>query len=178
MSVLDLALVLVVATAAALGATRRIVGLVVGVGGALLLRPLLLLADVNPWLAIGGAVVVGVGLAVVARQLLQVWSAHGPLGSLLGGAGGALLGVALVLTLVTSLPIGRSPLNPNELVYPPDSLPVALRPSAQRSLLVGVGREVLFAPLLEDLGVLPASRAAVVLTLHRWVVVGEPWRAP
>jgi hypothetical protein len=177
MNVLDLALVLAVATATALGATRRLVGLAVGVGGVLLLRPLLLLADRSPELAVAVAVLAGLALALLGRQLLQASSGQGALGALLGGAGGALLGVMLALTLVTSLPIGRSPLNPNELVYPPDTLPVVVRPSAQRSVLVGVGREVLFAPLLADLGTLPPLREAVVVALHRWIVVGEPWRS-
>lgn len=50
MTILDVALVLTVATLVALAAQRRLVGLMVGAGGALALRPLLMLGDMNPWL--------------------------------------------------------------------------------------------------------------------------------
>jgi hypothetical protein len=178
MSVLDLALVLVIATVAGLGAQRRLTGLLVGVGGALALRPLLLLADLNPWLALVGALLVGLALALLGRHVLQLTQAPGVVSSVAGGVGGAVLGVAIVLTLVTSLPIQRSPFNPNELVYPPDTLPPAIRLQVQRSAFVAVGREVLFAPLLTGPAAIPRERAFVVDALHRWLVVGEPWRLP
>jgi hypothetical protein len=178
MSILDVVLVLVIATLCALGAQRRLTGLLIGVGGALALRPLLILADLNPWLALVGALLVGLGLALLGRQVLQVSTAPGALTSVAGGFGGAVLGVALVLALVTSLPIQRSPFNPNELVYPPDTLPSFARPAIHGSTFVSVGRDVLFAPLLTGSSALPQGRAVVVDALHRWIVVGEPWRLP
>jgi hypothetical protein len=41
-----------------------------------------------------------------------------------------------------------------------------------------VGREILFAPLLTGQAALPRERAFVVDALHRWIVIGEPWRRP
>jgi hypothetical protein len=178
MSILDVVLVLVIATLCALGAQRRLTGLLIGVGGALALRPLLILADLNPWLALVGALLVGLGLALLGRQVLQVSTAPGALTSVAGGFGGAVLGVALVLALVTSLPIERSPLNPSGLVYPPQSLPAFAQPAIRDSTFVSVGRDVLFAPLLTGPAALPPGRAVVVDALHRWIVVGEPWRLP
>ncbi|MBA2666357.1 MAG: hypothetical protein H0U69_04910 [Trueperaceae bacterium] len=178
MSILDVVLVLTIATVAALGAQRRFTGLLVGVGGAIALRPLLILADLNPWLALVGALLVGLGLALLGRHVLQISGVPGPVAATAGGVGGAILGIAVVLTLVTSLPIGRSAFNPNELVYPPDTLPASVRPAVQRSALVAVGREVLFAPLLTGQAALPRERAVIIGALHRWIVVGEPWRTP
>lgn len=178
MTVLDVVLVLLIATVAALGAQRRFTGLLVGFGGATAIRPLLVLADLNPWLALLGALLVGLGLALLGRQVLQISRVPGAVASTAGGVGGALLGIALVLTLVTSMPIERSPFNANELVYPPDTLPASFRTVIKRSAFVAVGREVLFAPLLTDSAALPRERAFVIDALHRWIVVGEPWRTP
>lgn len=178
MTVLDLLLVLTVATTAALGSQRRLTGLLVGLGGAVALRPLLVLADLNPGLALIGALLVGLGLAFIGRHLLQLAQVPGLAARVAGGVGGGLLGLAVVLTLVTSMPIERNPLSPSELVYPPrDSLPNGVRQVVHGSSLVAVGREVLFAPLLPA-GSLPQERASLVDALHRWVIVGEPWRRP
>lgn len=176
MSVLDLALVLIVAALAALGAQRRLSGLLVGIGGVAALHPLLVLADLNPWLGLLGGLLVGLGLALLGRHVLQLARVTGPGAAVAGGIGGAAIGVAVVLTLVTSLPVGRSPLNPNELTYPPQTLPVVVRPVVQRSALVAVGHDVLFAPLLSGRERMTPERSAVVDALHRWLVVGEPWR--
>ena len=178
MSVLDVVLVLTVATVAALAWQRRLVGLLVGVGGALALRPLLLLADMNPWLALAGALLVGLALALLGRLFLPGTSLQGAWTYLAGGLGGAVLGALVVLTLVTSLPIQRDALNPNQLRYPPQDLPAAVRPAIERSLLMQLGREVLFAPLLAQQENRSPERNAVMSALHGWVVVGEPWRRP
>ena len=175
MTVLDVALVLTMATLVALAAQRRLVGLIVGAGGALVLRPLLLLADMNPWLGLLGGLLIGLGLALIGRVLLPAGGGRGWLVRVAGGAGGAALGVAVVLTLVTSLPIQRDALNPNQLRYPPRDLPIVVRPLVERSLLVQVGREVLFSPLLATQEPRSPERAAVIAALHGWVVVGEPW---
>jgi hypothetical protein len=177
MNLIDGAFVIVVATLAGLAAQRRLTGLLVGAGGVLALRPLVVLADLNAYLALVGALLVGFGLALLGRQVLRLSGGTGPMGGVLGGLGGGLLGLALVLSVVTSLPIGRSPLNPNELVYPhAESLPLPVRPAIQRSAVVAFGSEVLFAPLFAE-GALPRERAALVGALHRWLVVGEPWTA-
>ncbi len=176
MTVIDVALVLTMATLVALAAQRRLVGLMVGAGGALVLRPLLLLADMNPWLGLFGALLIGLGLALIGRLLLPAGGGRGWLVRVAGGAGGAVLGVAVVLTLVTSLPIQRDALNPNQLRYPSQELPLTVRPLVERSLLVQFGREVLFAPLLVTQEPRSPERAAVTAALHGWVITGEPWR--
>ncbi len=178
MTVIDVTLVLTAATLAALGAQRRLVGLTVGLGGALALRPLLLLADMNPWLGLLGAMLVGLALALVARLLLPNAGGTGLATKVAGGLGGALLGAAVVLMLVTSLPVQRDALNPNQLRYPPNSLPAGVRPAVERSALVQLGREVLFAPLLAAQDPVSPQRTAVTGGLHGWVVTREPWRMP
>jgi len=176
MTLLDALLVLTVATVAALASQRRLVGLVVGVGGVLALRPLLVLADSNPWLGLAGALLVGLALALVGRLLLPGTSAQGAWTYVAGGLGGAALGVLIVLTLVTSLPIQRDALNPNQLRYPPQDLPSSVRPVVERSVLVQLGREVLFAPLLASQDPRSPERSFVTAALHGWVVTSEPWR--
>lgn len=175
MTILDVALVLTVATLVALAAQRRLVGLMVGAGGALALRPLLMLGDMNPWLGLFGALLAGLGFALIGRMLLPLGGGRGWLVRLAGGAGGAVLGVAVVLTLVTSLPIQRDALNPNQLRYPSREIPLSVRPLVERSMLVQFGREVLFAPLLVTQEPRSREHAAVVSTLHDWIIVGEPW---
>lgn len=176
MTLLDVALLLTLATLAALGAQHRWSGLLVGLGGALALRPLLLLGERNPWLGLVGALLVGLALALVGRLLLPT-SGKGLVSRLAGGLGGALLGLAVVLMLVTSLPIQRDPLNPNQLRYPSPGLPSTVRPFVERSAFVQLGREVLFAPLLAAQEPRSAERSVVAGRLHAWVVTGEPWRA-
>lgn len=176
MTVLDVALVLTAALIAALATQRRTGGLMVGLGGAIVLRPLLLLGDMNPWLGLFGALMVGLGLALAGRLLLPGAGGTGIWSRVAGGVGGAALGVAIVLTLVTSLPIGRDALNPNQLRYPPNDLPAAVRPAVERSALMQVGREVLFAPLLAAQDPRSAQRTSVMNALHGWIVTGEPWR--
>jgi len=178
MTALDVVLALIIATVAALASQRRLGGLIVGVGGLLALRPLLLLADMNPWLGLFGALLVGLGLALAGRLLLPGAGGKGWYVHVAGGVGGALLGAAVVLTLVTSLPIQRDALNPNQLRYPPQDLPSSLRNVVERSLLMQVGREVLFAPLLANAPGRSPERVAVVGALHDWVIVGEPWQRP
>ena len=178
MTVLDALLVLTVATVAGLAAQRRLVGLVVGAGGVLALRPLLLLAEGNPWLGLAGALLVGLALALAGRLLLPGTASQGAWTYVAGGLGGAALGVLIVLTLVTSLPIQRDALNPNQLRYPPQDLPSSVRPAVERSMLVQLGREVLFAPLLAQQEARAPERNAVMNALHGVVVVGEPWRRP
>jgi hypothetical protein len=175
MTPIDVALALTLATLAALGAQRRWNGLVVGLGAALALRPLLLLADRNPWLGLLGALLVGLALALLGRLVLPP-GGNKLVARIAGGLGGAVLGAAVVLLLVTSLPIQRDPLNPNQLRYPSAALPSALRPTVEGSVLVRLGREVLFAPLLAAQEPRSNGRTAIAAGLHDWVVTGEPWR--
>lgn len=175
MSWLDLVLVLVVASITALAAERRLAGLFVGVGGVILLRPLLLLGHASPILAVVAALLVGLGLGLAGRRVLRQNRGGDVAVRALGGLGGLVLGVAIVLALVTSLPIQRNPANPNELFYPPRDLPAPVQQAVLRSRLVLVGRDILLYPLLTRQGQVEGAEARIVRGLHRLLVVGEPW---
>lgn len=175
MSWLDLVLAAVVATVTVLGAHRRLAGFFVGLGGVLLLRPLLLLAHANPFLALLAALLAGLGLSLVGRKLFQLNRGAGALMRTLGGFGGLALGLALVLSLVTSLPIQPNPANPKELFYPPRNLPAPVSSAVTESRLVLLGRDILFYPLLEKQGDVKVGPAGVMRGLHRLFVVGTPW---
>lgn len=177
MTWLDGVLLLIVAATTAVAAERRIAGLVVGVGGALALRPLLLLAGLQPWLGLVAALVAGLALALVGRQLLPAAPRYAAWPRLLGGVGGAVLGFAIVLTLVTALPIQRNPVEPGLIYYPPRDLPASLQRTVAESSLVAFGRSVLLFPLLDPRGGIATAERPVVSTLHAWTVVGEPWRS-
>ncbi|HKI56412.1 MAG TPA: hypothetical protein VKB31_04610 [Trueperaceae bacterium] len=175
MSWLDLVLALVVATVTALGVHRRLSGFFVGLGGALLLHPLLVVAQSNPFLALVAAWAAGLGLSMLGRRLFQLNRGAGALMRGLGGVGGLALGVALVLSLVTSLPIQRNPANPNELFYPPRNLPAPIASAVTDSRLVLLGRDILLYPLLARQGDVTSGQERVLQGLHRLFVVGEPW---
>ncbi len=178
MSWLDLVLVTVVAAVTALGAHRRLAGLFVGVGGVLLLRPLLVLAQANPFLALLAALLAGLGLSLLGRRLFQQNRGALVLTRTLGGLGGLALGLALMLSLVTSLPIQRNPANPSELFYPPRNLPAPIASAVLDSRLVVLGRDILFYPLLSKQGEAQVGPERLMNGLHRLLVVGEPWNEP
>ncbi len=176
MNWIDAALLLIVAATTAVAAERRLAGLVVGVGGALALRPLLLLAQLQPWLGLVGALVAGLALALLGRHLLPAGPRNAWWPRLVGGVGGAVLGVAIVVTLVTALPIQRNPVEPGLIYYPPRDLPPTLQRAVFESTLVRLGRSVLLFPLLDAQGAVPAGERQALAALHAWTVVGEPWR--
>ncbi len=176
MSWIDPIFAVVVGVMTAFGATRRMAGLWVGVGGAILLRPLLGLADQAPFAAIAAALLGGLILALLGRSLFAGRRTGDWWKRTAGALGGAVLGSALVLALVTSLPIQRSPFDPNQLYYPPRDLPALVQGASQRSRTVGVGRDVLLFPLLDAQGVVPERSVPVLRGLHRLFVVGQPWR--
>jgi len=175
MSWLDLVLVAVVASVTALGAHRRLSGFFVGLGGVLLLRPLLVLAHANSFLALVAALLAGLGLSMLGRRLFQQNRGATWLMRSLGGLGGLTLGLALMLSLVTSLPIQRNPTNPSELFYPPRNLPAPISSAVLDSRLVLLGRDILFYPLLSKQGRAEAGPQRLMGGLHRLFVVGEPW---
>lgn len=178
MTWIDATFVLTVASTTALASERRLSGLLVGAGGVLAFRPLLGLAQSNPFLALALALVTGLVLALLGRHMLQ-WGLRLPplAGRLAGGFGGLVLGVAIVIALVTSLPIGRQPLS-GGIYYPPTDLPAAVQPAVSGSAAVAVGCSVLLQPLLQAHGdAAPCQRSALLTLLHDWFVVGEPWAA-
>lgn len=176
MSWVDLVLAVIIGLIAAFGASRRLIGFFVGVGGVVLARPLLGLAADSPWIGVAAALLGGVVLALLGRGLFANQRSGTVWQKVLGAVGGAALGVALVLSIATSLPIQRSPFDPNQLYYPPRDLPGVLQGGVTRSWTVALGRDVLLFPLLDAQGQVPEARRPLLDTLHRWLVVGEPWR--
>jgi hypothetical protein len=176
MTWVDLALVLTVAATTALASERRLSGLLVGLGAVAALRPLLVLAQLNPWLGLVGALVVGLALALIGRHVLPLAGVSGWGTRLAGGVGGAALGIAIVITLVTSLPIQRNPVEPGLIYYPPRDLAPSMQQGIAGSELVGWGRSVLLYPLLDAQGAVAADQRPSLAAVHAWFVVGEPWR--
>lgn len=177
MSWIDLVLVLIVASLTSLAAERRLAGFFVGLGGALLLRPLLLLAHANVVVGVLVALLVGLGLSVIGRRLYRQNRGGNALLTVLGGLGGLLLGVSLVIALVTSLPIQRNPANPTELFYPPRNLPGPVAKAVSDSRLVKMGRDILLYPLLVRQGDIGPAEQRVFRGLHNLFIVGEPWKS-
>lgn len=173
MTWIDIVLVLLFAVFIALGAERRLAGLVLGVGGVLLFRPLLVLASASPLLAVAAALAAGLVLAVAARYLSRrrrFTSAPFALG---GGIGGGLLGALLVLSVLVSLPLERN--DSGQLIYPPEQLPAVLAPAVRDSRLLREGRDILLYPLLDRQGDISATRRPLLRALHAYLVVEEPW---
>lgn len=171
MNWIDLSLLLLVAAVAALSAKRGLIGLTVGFGGLILLKPLLLLSQVNLWLALGAALLAALLSGLLGRGLEAGSRLPTSLSSSLGGVGGFLLGVMLVLALVTSLPVERD-LN-NRIVYPPHNLPPGVQGAVQQSRLMKLGSDILLYPLLAQSGLLEPSN--VLGGLHNLLVVESPW---
>lgn len=170
---LDAALVLMVAVFVAVGAHKKLIGLLVGIGAVLLLRPLMNMASSNPALAIAVGLLLGVVFAIAGRRLGLGRSNHWGF-KVLGGVGGLLLGLSMLGALITSLPIQRNPANEREIFYPPRDAPATLATTFQRSTLIAEGRSILLYPLLPTTGFEPAEHR-LYSGLHDWLVVGEPW---
>lgn len=171
---LDAALIVMVAVFVAVGAQKKLIGLFVGVGAVLVLRPLLNLASGNPGLAVAVGLLLGLVLGILGRRLgLGKGHTHWSFKAL-GGFGGLLLGLAMLGALLTSLPIQRNPANAREIFYPPRSAPGTLAATFQRSPLIAAGRSILLYPLLPAEN-FAASERRLYAGLHGWLVVGEPW---
>ena len=173
-TLIDVALIVVVAALVALCAKKKLVGLFVGLGAALLLRPLLSLGQSNAYLAVALALAAGVALALFGRRLVS--PSQGPNWPLtvLGGFGGVLLGFAMLFALITSLPIQRVPANQNAIYYPPQDINQQLAVTLRRSPLILMGRSILLYPLLPVDG-FSNLQQRVYSGLHGWLVIGEPW---
>lgn len=171
---LDALLVLMVAVFVAVGAEKKLIGFFVGVGGVVTLRGLQGVWDDNPALAIALGLALGVALGLLGRRLVP--PGRGPVLAfkILGGFGGLVLGLTLLATMVTSLPIQRNAANPREIFYPPRAAPAVLLGAFQGSPLIAAGRAILLYPLLpaDEFG---ANQKRFYGTMHRWLVSGEPW---
>lgn len=155
----------------AVGVGRRLTGALAGLGGAVLVPLTLTVSHVNVALGFAAAALGGVALGWMGRE----WTGVGRQGAwwhgVLGGMGGAAFGVALILSIVTSLPIQRQGA---QVFYPPRDLPPPLT-AAGTSWTFLVGRDVLLFPLLDAQGAVPAASRPIYRALHAWFVVGEPW---
>lgn len=176
MSWLDIVLVVVLAALTALGMQRRLSGLLIGAGAVVLLRPLLLFVAVSPMVAVILAGLAGLALSYLGRRIYQQTRGKQLLTQIAGGFGGFVLGLSLVLAVVTSLPIQRNPINPNEIFYPPRDLPRPINQAVSSSQLVLVGRSILLYPLLESQNEFEGGEDDVFRGLHNYLIVGQPWR--
>jgi hypothetical protein len=177
MSLFDVILIVVVASLTSLGTKRRLSGFLTALGGLVLFRPILMISSASPFVALLAALAVGFGLSWATRLLLiKVTRAQEGLTAYLGGVGGFLLGIALVLAMVTSLPVERN--FENRIYYPPQNLPSPLAQPVSSSRLVRVGRDILLFPLLDSQGGFEdrgSGERKVLQGLHAFFVVGEPW---
>ena len=167
----DAALLLLWTFVVYLAAQRGLPGLIVGTVSVLFWRPILLIAHRNPLLAVATALLVGFLVMLLMRPFPRLSYRQPAWGHALGALGGALLGSALVLTLTVSLPLGRD-LN-GVLWYPAQDIPFA--ELLQRSRSVAAGRAILLYPLLERSGQLGPRYRGTLSTLHRLLIVGQPW---
>ena len=172
MTWLDILLMIAFAALLGLGVKRRLAGALVGLGGVLLFRPLLVVFNGNLYLALGLALVAGLLLGLISRAVVLRQRGADILFSVLGGLGGGLLGILLLLVFVTSLPLERN-VN-DQIVYPAQSLPGAVRSAVNASPLVNLGRDILLYPLLEAGGQVTAN-SGLYRALHSFLVVGNPW---
>jgi hypothetical protein len=173
MTWIDLLLALMLAVFIPLGAERRLGGLMLGLGGVLLLRPLLLLGQVSMLLALAAALAAGLALALAARGIGRRRRLPRVPFAILGGVGGGLLGTALVLSMAVSLPLERNAAN--QIVYPPEQVPAFVAPAVRGSRVFREGRDILLYPLLDAQGDISPRRRPVLEALHSYLVVGQPW---
>jgi hypothetical protein len=173
MNWIDLLLVLMIASVAALAAKRQLAGAVVALGGLLLFKPLLVLVHAQ---AVLGLVLVGIAalvLGLLGRLTARAIFVKPWLGRWLGGTAGLALGVVLALATVTSFPVGRD--IHGRIVYPAPDLPVLLRSAVPQSQMVQVGRDILLYPLLEAASQVPSGQRVLLRGLHDYLIIGRPW---
>ncbi len=152
-------------------AQRGLVGLIAGLAGAVFLKPLLLVANYSAPLALVVALLLGFLVTMLVRPFPNLSYRQPRWGYLLGTLGGAVLGTALVLTLLVSLPMGRD--LSGAVRYPDKEMPFAAL--FERSRLVSFGRAILLYPLLEQSGEIAPANRGVLNALHTMFVVGQPW---
>ncbi len=174
----DIVLLAGVASLVALGAKRKMTGLIVGLGSIFLFRVLITFADrgiSGIIVALVMAILAGVLFGMLGRA--SVFKQRGlelPL-SFAGGFGGLLTGLVLVGALITSLPLQQR--FDNTVDYPPTATELGslLASGVNSSQLVkGIGRNIVLYSLLADKGI-PESQRGIYQALHSYFVVREPW---
>ncbi|MCA9836066.1 MAG: hypothetical protein KC422_04105 [Trueperaceae bacterium] len=172
MSWFDLILIVVFAALTALGAKRKLMGLIVGLGAALVFKPLLLVLQGNVYVALLLALVTGLILGLSSRFLLVRRIGTAGIYQFAGALGGAILATLVVLSVTTSLPLGR---DINGLItYPSSSLPTGFGNAVRQSRLVNLGRDILLYPLLASEPRL-SGKEGLYEPLHKFFVTGKPW---
>lgn len=173
MSWFDLLLLVMVASCTAFAAQRKLSGLLVALGGLVLLKPLLLIGQINALFALLIALPLGLALGIGGRYVSQRVQLSNPAETVLGGIGGFCLGVTLTLALMTSFPLARD-LN-NRIVYPAPGMPLMMQRAVQESRFFTTGRDILLYPLLEAEGRIEPERRFMLRGFHSFLVVGRPW---
>jgi hypothetical protein len=177
MTWIDLVLLLTVILTTALSAERRLTGFVLGLGAALLLKPLLLLGSVSVFGALLAALAAGVLLSLLGTWLARSFRLPDGTNLLLGAAGGLLLSTALLLASVTALPIERNA--HGQIVYPPQQgVTRSFAAVLKSSSFVNLGRNILLYPLLAAGGdaSVSGSDGFAYAWLHDYLVAGTPWQ--
>lgn len=178
MSWFDIFLLASIAALTALGAKRKMTGVIIGLGSIFLFRVFLTIASRNTSgliIAVVMALLAGVLFGMLGRA--SVFKQRGlelPL-TIGGGLGGLLAGIVLAGALVTSLPIEKR--FDGAIVYPPQQLPPLLTSAVNSSQLVKVGRSILLYDLPDIQKSLPASQQGIYSTLNSFFVVGQPWQS-
>jgi hypothetical protein len=172
MSWFDLILIFVFAALTALGAKRKLMGFIVGLGAALVFKPLLLVLQGNAYVALFLALLTGLILGLGSRFLLVRRMGTAFIYQILGAFGGAVLATLVVFSVITSLPLGRD-IN-GLIIYPSSSLPVGLSTAVRQSRLVDLGRDILLYPLLASEPRL-SGKVGFYQPLHQFFVIGKPW---
>lgn len=167
----DILLLIIFATLIALGVKRKLAGFLIGLGGLLLFRPLLVVFEGNPLIALILALLAGLIFGLISRRL--IFKRRGldlPL-SILGGIGGGLLGLLTVLSLITAFEVEPNVNNVYEISA--RSIPAAAQSAVLQSRMVRIGRDILLYPLLEQQ--LPTAERSIYRALHNFMVVRNPW---
>ncbi len=170
----DFLLMAFLASLIVLGIKRQLGGLLVGVGAVLIFRIFVAMSTTEiKAVAIAFALIAGLFLGLFGLRLNKAVNAPEILKNILGGIGGALVGVLMLLSIVTSLPLGKN-IN-QQYVYPSLNLKPVVRSALQESYFVDIGRNILLYPLLENNKQLTGSSAQIYKVLHKFIVIGKPW---
>lgn len=176
MSWFDIFLLASLAAFVALGAKRKLTGLLVGILSIPLFRVLLTFADNGT-----SGIIVAVVMAVLAGVLFgmlgrsSVFKGRGlelPL-SIAGGLGGLLTGLLLVGALITSFPVSLN-FDKTNVYYPSQDTPKLLIDAANGSQIFQLGRSIVLFDLLDKTS-LSASQQGIYNALNGFFAVGRPW---
>jgi len=168
-------LFLMVAAVAAFFAHRQLLGFFIGLGGFILLKPLLMLAKTNNFLALIIATILGLGLALLAQVISARMRLPQTLTLFLGGLGGFLFGLGLLFTMIISLPIE---LNVSNQVIYPARIPESVSRDVAAAKLVQLGRDIVLYEIYEAGNVtdqITSASPGFVKQVNGLLVTARPW---